>query len=84
MTGVILGEDKIRVFIEILKKRKKIIVILLLFLRCNSLTVHLVLPPLKAKRKLDLEDPVYMPEFRTPKGKCSVAARIPSPKSECE
>lgn len=37
---------------------------------------------LKAKRKLDLEDPLYMPEFRTPKGKCSIAARIPSPRSE--
>lgn len=37
---------------------------------------------LKAKRKLDLEDPLYLPEFRTPKGKCSLAARIPSPRSE--
>ncbi|XP_075874017.1 transcription factor E2F2 isoform X1 [Nelusetta ayraudi] len=36
---------------------------------------------LPAKRKLDLEDPVYLPEFRTPKGKCSVAARMPSPKT---
>lgn len=37
---------------------------------------------LQAKRKLDLEDPLYLPEFRTPKGKCSIAARIPSPRSE--
>ncbi|XP_029349869.1 transcription factor E2F2 isoform X2 [Echeneis naucrates] len=37
---------------------------------------------LPAKRKLDLEDPLYLPEFRTPKGKCSIAARIPSPRSE--
>ncbi|XP_069563179.1 transcription factor E2F2 [Brachyistius frenatus] len=36
---------------------------------------------LPAKRKLDLEDPLYMPEFRTPKGKCSIAARIPSPRT---
>ncbi|KAM9842778.1 transcription factor E2F2 [Aulostomus maculatus] len=36
---------------------------------------------LPAKRKLDLEDPLYLPEFRTPKGKCSIAARIPSPKT---
>ncbi|KAG8013310.1 Transcription factor E2F2 [Nibea albiflora] len=34
-----------------------------------------------AKRKLDLEDPLYLPEFRTPKGKCSIAARIPSPRT---
>ncbi|KAM6912714.1 transcription factor E2F2 [Xenentodon cancila] len=34
---------------------------------------------LPAKRKLDLEDPLYLPEFRTPKGKGSIAARIPSP-----
>ncbi|XP_061599967.1 transcription factor E2F2 isoform X2 [Cololabis saira] len=34
---------------------------------------------LPAKRKLDLEDPLYLPEFRTPKGKGSLAARIPSP-----
>lgn len=37
---------------------------------------------LQAKRKLDLEDPLYLPEFRTPKGKGSIAARIPSPRSE--
>ncbi|XP_016531403.1 transcription factor E2F2 isoform X1 [Poecilia formosa] len=37
---------------------------------------------LPAKRKLDLEDPLYLPEFRTPKGKCSVAAGLPSPRSE--
>ncbi|XP_051241661.1 transcription factor E2F2 isoform X2 [Dicentrarchus labrax] len=36
---------------------------------------------LPAKRKLDLEDPLYLPDFRTPKGKCSIAARIPSPKT---
>ncbi|XP_049917168.1 transcription factor E2F2 isoform X2 [Epinephelus moara] len=36
---------------------------------------------LPAKRKLDLEDPLYMPEFRTPKGKSSIAARIPSPRT---
>lgn len=36
----------------------------------------------KAKRKLDLEDPLYMPEFRTPKGKCNIAARLTSPRSE--
>ncbi|XP_038822927.1 transcription factor E2F2 [Salvelinus namaycush] len=37
---------------------------------------------LPAKRKLDLEDPLYLPDFRTPKGKGSVAtARIPSPKT---
>uniref|UniRef100_A0A3Q4I926 E2F transcription factor 2 n=1 Tax=Neolamprologus brichardi TaxID=32507 RepID=A0A3Q4I926_NEOBR len=36
---------------------------------------------LPAKRKLDLEDPLYLPEFRTPKGKCSIAARIPSPRT---
>lgn len=41
-----------------------------------------VISSVKAKRKLDLEDPLYLPEFRTPKGKCSLAARIPSPKSE--
>uniref|UniRef100_A0AAQ4S644 E2F transcription factor 2 n=1 Tax=Gasterosteus aculeatus aculeatus TaxID=481459 RepID=A0AAQ4S644_GASAC len=35
----------------------------------------------EAKRKLDLEDPLYLPEFRTPKGKCSIAARIPSPRT---
>ncbi|XP_010782881.1 transcription factor E2F2 [Notothenia coriiceps] len=34
-----------------------------------------------AKRKLDLEDPLYMPEFRTPKGKSSIAVRIPSPRT---
>ncbi|XP_027856452.1 transcription factor E2F2 isoform X1 [Xiphophorus couchianus] len=37
---------------------------------------------LPAKRKLDLEDPLYLPEFRTPKGKCSVTAGLPSPRSE--
>ncbi|XP_041668930.1 transcription factor E2F2 isoform X2 [Cheilinus undulatus] len=36
---------------------------------------------LPAKRKLDLEDPLYLPEFRTPKGKCSITARIPSPRT---
>ncbi|XP_063764175.1 transcription factor E2F2 isoform X2 [Eleginops maclovinus] len=36
---------------------------------------------LPAKRKLDLEDPLYMPEFRTPKGKGSIAARVPSPRT---
>uniref|UniRef100_A0A3Q0RBP0 E2F transcription factor 2 n=1 Tax=Amphilophus citrinellus TaxID=61819 RepID=A0A3Q0RBP0_AMPCI len=37
---------------------------------------------LPAKRKLDLEDPLYLPEFRTPKGKCSIGgARIPSPRT---
>ncbi|XP_014862619.1 PREDICTED: transcription factor E2F2 isoform X3 [Poecilia mexicana] len=36
---------------------------------------------LPAKRKLDLEDPLYLPEFRTPKGKCSVAAGLPSPRT---
>uniref|UniRef100_A0A8D0AFR1 E2F transcription factor 2 n=1 Tax=Sander lucioperca TaxID=283035 RepID=A0A8D0AFR1_SANLU len=36
---------------------------------------------LPAKRKLDLEDPLYLPEFRTPKGKCAIAARIPSPRT---
>ncbi|XP_042356826.1 transcription factor E2F2 isoform X1 [Plectropomus leopardus] len=36
---------------------------------------------LPAKRKLDLEDPLYLPEFRTPKGKSSIAARIPSPRT---
>ncbi|XP_034531753.1 transcription factor E2F2 isoform X2 [Notolabrus celidotus] len=36
---------------------------------------------LPAKRKLDLEDPLYLPEFRTPKGKGSIAARIPSPRT---
>ncbi|KAL2076646.1 hypothetical protein ACEWY4_027758 [Coilia grayii] len=36
----------------------------------------------KAKRKLDLEDPLYLPGFRTPKGKGHVApARVPSPKT---
>ncbi|CAB1419932.1 unnamed protein product [Pleuronectes platessa] len=34
-----------------------------------------------AKRKLDLEDPLYLPEFRTPKGKGSITARIPSPRT---
>ncbi|XP_026156548.1 transcription factor E2F2 isoform X2 [Mastacembelus armatus] len=36
---------------------------------------------LPAKRKLDLEDPLYLPEFRTPKGKGSLTARIPSPRT---
>ncbi|TNM95331.1 hypothetical protein fugu_016414 [Takifugu bimaculatus] len=36
---------------------------------------------LPAKRKLDLEDPLYMPEFRTPKGKCNIAARLTSPRT---
>ncbi|XP_027856456.1 transcription factor E2F2 isoform X4 [Xiphophorus couchianus] len=36
---------------------------------------------LPAKRKLDLEDPLYLPEFRTPKGKCSVTAGLPSPRT---
>uniref|UniRef100_A0A3B3DFI1 E2F transcription factor 2 n=1 Tax=Oryzias melastigma TaxID=30732 RepID=A0A3B3DFI1_ORYME len=35
---------------------------------------------LPAKRKLDLEDPQYLPEFRTPKDKGINAARIPSPR----
>lgn len=35
---------------------------------------------LPAKRKLDLEDPLYLPEFRTPKGK-GIAARISSPRT---
>ncbi|KAG7249448.1 hypothetical protein CRUP_021113, partial [Coryphaenoides rupestris] len=34
-----------------------------------------------AKRKLDLEDPLYLPEFRTPKGKGIAAAWIPSPRT---
>ncbi|KTF98393.1 hypothetical protein cypCar_00024051 [Cyprinus carpio] len=38
---------------------------------------------MKAKRRLDLEEPLYFPEFRTPKGKGNSAyARAPSPKSE--
>ncbi|KAG7465979.1 hypothetical protein MATL_G00159950 [Megalops atlanticus] len=37
---------------------------------------------LPAKRKLDLEDPLYLPDFRTPKGKgCAAAGRVPSPKT---
>ncbi|KAG7510800.1 transcription factor E2F2 isoform X1 [Solea senegalensis] len=36
---------------------------------------------LPAKRKLDLEDPLNLPEFRTPKGKGSIAVRIPSPRT---
>ncbi|KAM6973193.1 transcription factor E2F2 [Aplochiton taeniatus] len=36
---------------------------------------------LPAKRKLDLEDPLYLPEFRTPKGKGNAATRIPSPRT---
>ncbi|XP_016385408.1 transcription factor E2F2-like [Sinocyclocheilus rhinocerous] len=36
----------------------------------------------KAKRRLDLEEPIYLPEFRTPKGKGnSACARAPSPKT---
>ncbi|XP_066573592.1 transcription factor E2F2 [Amia ocellicauda] len=37
---------------------------------------------LPAKRKLDLEgnDPLYLPDFRTPKGKCKTT-RMPSPKT---
>ncbi|XP_042630073.1 transcription factor E2F2-like [Cyprinus carpio] len=37
---------------------------------------------LPAKRRLDLEEPLYFPEFRTPKGKGNSAyARAPSPKT---
>uniref|UniRef100_A0A672PVG1 Transcription factor E2F2-like n=1 Tax=Sinocyclocheilus grahami TaxID=75366 RepID=A0A672PVG1_SINGR len=37
---------------------------------------------LPAKRRLDLEEPIYLPEFRTPKGKGNCAcARAPSPKT---
>ncbi|XP_021173204.2 transcription factor E2F2 isoform X2 [Fundulus heteroclitus] len=36
---------------------------------------------LPAKRKLDLEDPLYLPEFRTPKGKSNLAAGLPSPRT---
>ncbi|CAN9502508.1 unnamed protein product [Ophioblennius macclurei] len=36
---------------------------------------------LPAKRKLDLEDPLYLPDFRTPKGKGSIAVTIPSPRT---
>uniref|UniRef100_A0A673MFC9 Transcription factor E2F2-like n=1 Tax=Sinocyclocheilus rhinocerous TaxID=307959 RepID=A0A673MFC9_9TELE len=37
---------------------------------------------LPAKRRLDLEEPLYLPEFRTPKGKGnSACARAPSPKT---
>ncbi|XP_064157756.1 transcription factor E2F2 [Anguilla rostrata] len=37
---------------------------------------------LPAKRKLDLEDPLYLPDFRTPKGKgCAAVVRVPSPKT---
>lgn len=35
---------------------------------------------LPAKRKLDLEDPLYLTEFRTPKGK-GIAARLSSPRT---
>ncbi|XP_061071882.1 transcription factor E2F2 [Conger conger] len=35
---------------------------------------------LPAKRKLDLEDPSYLPDFRTPKGK-GCAAPLPSPQT---
>ncbi|KAI7804880.1 transcription factor E2F2 [Triplophysa rosa] len=37
---------------------------------------------LPAKRRLDLEEPLYLPEFRTPKGKGhSASARVQSPKT---
>uniref|UniRef100_A0A3P9KX75 E2F transcription factor 2 n=1 Tax=Oryzias latipes TaxID=8090 RepID=A0A3P9KX75_ORYLA len=36
---------------------------------------------LPAKRKLDLEDPECLTEFRTPKDKGIIAARIPSPRT---
>ncbi|XP_022606283.1 transcription factor E2F2 [Seriola dumerili] len=36
---------------------------------------------LPAKRKLDLEDPLYLPEFRTPKGKGIITTRVPSPRT---
>ncbi|XP_051502943.1 transcription factor E2F2-like [Myxocyprinus asiaticus] len=37
---------------------------------------------LPAKRRLDLEEPLYLPEFRTPKGKGNLAfVRVPSPKT---
>ncbi|KTG06165.1 hypothetical protein cypCar_00002217 [Cyprinus carpio] len=37
---------------------------------------------LPAKRRLDLEEPIYLPEIRTPKGKGnSACARAPSPKT---
>ncbi|KAM9777695.1 transcription factor E2F2 [Neosynchiropus ocellatus] len=36
---------------------------------------------LPAKRKLDLEDPLYLPEFRTPKGKGGITVRAPSPRT---
>nr|XP_057946270.1 transcription factor E2F2 [Doryrhamphus excisus] len=39
---------------------------------------------LPAKRKLDLEDPIFLPEFRTPKGKGSIAASPRTPKSPGE
>ncbi|KAM9786823.1 transcription factor E2F2 isoform X2 [Syngnathus typhle] len=39
---------------------------------------------LPAKRKLDLEDPVFLPEFRTPKGKGGFAASPRTPKSPGE
>ncbi|XP_077395029.1 transcription factor E2F2-like [Festucalex cinctus] len=39
---------------------------------------------LPAKRKLDLEDPVFLPEFRTPKGKGGIAASPRTPKSPGE
>lgn len=37
---------------------------------------------LQAKRKLDLEDPLYLPDFRSPKSKSNITARVPSPRSE--
>ncbi|XP_019727798.1 transcription factor E2F2 [Hippocampus comes] len=39
---------------------------------------------LPAKRKLDLEDPVFLPEFCTPKGKGGIAASPRTPKSPGE
>ncbi|XP_015235453.1 PREDICTED: transcription factor E2F2 isoform X1 [Cyprinodon variegatus] len=36
---------------------------------------------LPAKRKLDLEDPLYLPEFRTPKGKSSFVTGLQSPRT---
>ncbi|XP_071183170.1 transcription factor E2F2 isoform X2 [Salvelinus alpinus] len=51
--------------------------------RCIEIHLcHLADTLVNAKRKLDLEDPLYLPDFRTPKEKGSVAtARIPSPKT---
>ncbi|XP_008308152.1 transcription factor E2F2 isoform X1 [Cynoglossus semilaevis] len=36
---------------------------------------------LPAKRKLDLEDPLYLPDFRSPKSKSNITARVPSPRT---